>query len=80
MICGIGIFEIRCCDLSDTFGGNLLGIHIFTEHQGRQNCNLTAGIITFHIRFRIALRIAFVLRFLQNRSKVRTLFSILLKI
>ena len=74
MIRGIGIFEIRRGDLRDALGGNLLGIHIFAEHQGRQDRNLTAGIVAFHIRFRITLRISLVLCFLQHGGKISALF------
>ena len=74
ILCSIGIFKIRCGDLRNTLGRDFLGIHVFTKHQRRQNRDLTAGIIAFHIRLRIALRIAFVLCFLQNGIEIRAFF------
>ena len=70
--CFFCICKIICSNLCNTLCINILKIYIFTIDQRRKNGDLTTCIITFHICFRIALRIAFVLCFLQHCIKIRT--------
>ena len=58
--------HIFLCDLCDTFCINILKINLLPGDERRKDRDLAAGIISFHIRFRIALRIAVVLSLFQD--------------
>ena len=66
---GMGIGKIRFRDFSDSFRINILIIYVFSVHKGGKNGNLAAGVIPFHVRLGIALRIALLLGFFQSFLK-----------
>ena len=68
------IFKIFRCDLGNTFCINILIINLLTICQRRQNGNLTAGIVTFHICRRIFFCISEFLGLFQDNIKIRPFF------
>ena len=69
------VTDIGCGDLRDTLGVDILVIHLLIKSQGGKDSDLPAGIITFHIRLRIALRITQSLSLLQHIVKIGTLLN-----
>ncbi len=59
-------------DLGDSLCVDVLVIHLVTKSQGGKDSYLPAGIITFHIRLGIALRITQSLGVLQGTVKIGT--------
>ena len=63
---GMSVRKIRRGDFRDSLRVNILIFHGLSAHKGGQNRNFAAGVVSFHIRFRVPLRIALFLGFLQH--------------
>ena len=70
----MGILKVSSAQSCDTLGKYLIRIHIFPHHQGRKDGNFPTCIMAFHVSRRITLSIPLLLRLLQYRGKIGSLF------
>ena len=64
------VLDILRRDLCDAFRVNILKIYLAAADQGGQDGDLPAGVVAFHIRLRIALRVALCLGVLKRRVEI----------
>ena len=67
--------EVLMGDLRDAFRMDLLIADGLSRHEGSQDGDLAAGVVPFHIRFGIALRIALFLGLLQAFLKAASVLG-----
>ena len=63
------IFEVHVRDLRDPFRVDILEIHLPARGHSGENGDLAAGVVSLHVRLRVALRVAQVLGLLQRALK-----------
>ena len=64
------IFKISRGNPGNSLRIDILIVHVFSRHEGRENRNLPAGVVPLHVSLRISLRVAFILRLLQYLVKI----------